>query len=357
MKMRTILLLLMSVCLVCGLASTSMAVTDPTGDACVSSVDIIGASAQTFDKEDVNAVPTGINLGIKMSATSHVPGMIMWDFDVDQNATTGGGSTLVMPFTTAEGGCTGPFKTDIGFELYVVMFLRAQSDTAQIALASDCKGKGSQCNTRGATCSGCAGGGTYFNLGGQCTVGDPGCYEMGTQGTCTQLYCYPLSVLCGATAADCGMGPVQGEWYASSGIGGKPFVRGNVYLSSLFNRVNEKQLCAKLPWFRILAEASASGIPIDFAAARANPPKWQMSAWEDLTPFDGDDMFDPGLVLNLADYVPNTGLGKATGEYNQYAFCKHNVNEDQGVDAIEVTDFLTEFGRSQYSRPCPTCKY
>ena len=53
--------------------------------------------------------------------------------------------------------------------------------------------------TRGAVCNGCSGTGTYYQLGAQCQVGDPGCYRKGAETTCTQGTCYKLTTLIDCT--------------------------------------------------------------------------------------------------------------------------------------------------------------
>jgi len=277
----------------------AMAVNDATGDNNVAGKDLASASVQTFDREDMNAVPSRINLGIKMVSGSHLPGLVVWEFDVDNNSTTGSSSVLNTPLPTAEGGGVGPYKETSGFDFKVVMALRAQAETSDTALCHNCNDN----------------------------------------------------------AEDCAMGLVKGEWYAVRGSGTKPFIRGSIYLPSAWVITEESQLCAKLPWAYIVTRAIEDGADFNVNYAINNPPGFQVSIWHDRTFTDGDDFMDSGQLINLSDFLPNGSLDKANGEYNQYPFCKHNVNGDENVDAVEVNDFLTEFGRSYYDRVCPTCKY
>ena len=69
-----------------------------------------------------------------------------------------------------------------------------------------------------------------------------------------------------------------------------------------------------------------------------------------------DDMYTVHLAAK--DWMPDTAR-VADGEFNQYVPCAHNsagAYGDQNVDALDVGDFLNEFGRSIFSMPCPTCK-
>ena len=365
MKTRTIILLLMSICMVCGVVSTSMAqtgiVTENTPDSYLATVDLKSASVQTFGKVSTGVIPSWINLGIEMLAGSHLPGMIMWDMDTDHNPLTGGGSTLTMPFVTATGQ-TGPFKPDKGFEFYVIMTLRQQGDSSQTALCQSCSGGANQCVFMETACTGCPAGGPYYPTLNSCNIGNPNCFEFipGTGVACTGRNCYPLINPCGFTTLDCQMGLLVGEWYVANGVGGKPFARGRIALDmGKFNCYSETTVCATLPWFDILMQAYTKGVlsvdQLNFA--KDNPPKWQMSIWHDADPYDGDDMFDAGLLLNLVDFAPNSGT--IVGFYNEFSSCKHNAHGGYGdvdVDSDDVTDFLGETGRGQFNKQCPGCK-
>jgi hypothetical protein len=62
--------------------------------------------------------------------------------------------------------------------------------------------------------------------------------------------------------------------------------------------------------------------------------------------------------LDLADWMPDTA--RATyGEYNQGDAWMHNsagAYGDQNVAADDVSDFLSEFNRSTFNKPCPAGK-
>jgi hypothetical protein len=110
---------------------------------------------------------------------------------------------------------------------------------------------------------------------------------------------------------------------------------------------------------RILRDTGSA--PFDPTYATDNPPKYQVSLFHDETFHTGDedDLFTlPGLNLDISDWLPNTDR-VADAEYNQYDPCAHNSWGGYGnvnVDANDVGNFLAEFGRSVFSRPCPNCK-
>ena len=298
--MKAILpVLLISLCILFTIPSVATAVDDATGDNYAPQIDLLGASAQTFYKEGPDAVPSRINLGIKMTPASHLPGLVIWEFDVDSNSSTGGSSLLNTTLPTAEGGGTGPYKEAAGFDLRVVMALRTQAETSDTALCQNCT----------------------------------------------------------EDAQSCAMGLVKGEWYATRGDGSTPFMRGSIYLSPAWDITWEVQLCVILPWADMISRAIGDGADFDLNYAKNNPPAFQVSLWHDSAFTDGDDLMDGGSVLNLADFLPNGSLDKANGEYNLYNPCEHNVNGDQNVDAVDVSSFLSEFGRLPYSHYCPSCKY
>jgi hypothetical protein len=141
-------------------------------------------------------------------------------------------------------------------------------------------------------------------------------------------------------------------------------MRGNKILPYPYNPNNETEICLTLPWVQMIAEAlqeySNQGKP-SFALADVvnNPPHYLVTTWYD-TAFDDNDDYFTGDLLNLSDFMPNAGGAcNAAGEYNQYEACAHNSAGGYGdlnVDANDVGNFLAEFGRSVFSRPCPNCK-
>ena len=131
MKTRS-LVFVISVLFVMGLSGNALAVNDSTGENLITNVDIASASVQTSNIEGDNTVPSTANLGIKMAAGSHLPGAVIWDIDVDNDTATGGGSMVTGIPSLLCGG--SPCKADAGggFDFFVVLTLRTQSDTSTL---------------------------------------------------------------------------------------------------------------------------------------------------------------------------------------------------------------------------------
>ena len=349
------LAMIVSMFFMLSLSDTVMAVSDVTGENYVTDVDLSSASVQTFASQDPSSPPEYIKLGIKMAPGSHLPGMIIWDFDVDNNIATGGSSFLSLPYSTAEGGGGGPFKTFTGWDFSVVMALRGQADDSSKALCKNCVGSEFQCATRGAPTS--CNEGTCYELGTTCSIGDPDCYEVTTACTgCSDGPAYPLDTGCGTSLTDCGIGLLKGEWYTSSGLTGKPFERGRSFLPVSWSATDAMKWCFTLPWHHIIADASSEGADFDLDYTINNPPKFQVSVLYDTSFSDEDDFMDSGYTLNLSDYLPDSARA-ADGEYNQYSICMADLNGDGSVQSEDVVYMLNEFGRSPFSMPCPSCKY
>jgi len=348
-----------------GMAGNVLAVNDTTGDNLKANVDLLSASVVTSDKEDPAQTPDTINIGIRMAAGSHLPGAVIFDFDADNDPATGGGSVITgIP----AGNCGGaPCKTPAGdgFDFYVVLVLRNQGDTSNLSLASGCTGSALTCTTRGAqvTCDQ----GTCYELGSPCNIGDLDCFEIEEGGACTGCpggTAYPLANACGFSAESCDQRLLKSEYYVGYGSQNSVMI-GNIPIRNTFNINNETELCATLNWGFIVTQMytrllrdGVSNI-FDPAFATDNPPRFQVSLFYDENFDDEDDLFTlPGLNLDVSDWLPDTAR-VATGEYNQYVPCGHNTAGGYGdvnVDANDVGDFLAEFGRSVFSRPCPTCK-
>ena len=76
--------------------------------------------------------------------------------------------------------------------------------------------------------------------------------------------------------------------------------------------------------------------------------------------YDGDDFMKSGFDLAALDWMPDTAR-VADGLVTDEATCEYNQNFDAGaygdvdVDGGDLADFLTQFGRGFYDRPCPGC--
>ena len=364
MKIRS-LAFVISVLFVVGLSGNVLAVNDSTGENLIPGVDIASSSVQTSNIEGDNTVPTTANLGISMAAGSNLPGAVIWDIDVDNDTATGGGSMVTGIPSILCGGA--PCKADAGggFDFFVVLILRNQSDTSTLADCNNCVGSDATCVTRGtpdATCNE----GTCYGLGDPCQIGDPDCYEQTAQCTgCDTTFKYPLDVVCGNSARDCAAGYIKGQYYVGFGQGQNNFYQGNISLALDYNMSNETEICLEIPWALIAVQAfaniqEAGGTPFPIGSLSANLfPRFQVSAFIDEDFADQDDLFTRGpFTLDVSDWMPDTARA-ADGEYNQHPPCGHNTAGGYGdvnVDANDVGNFLAEFGRSVFSRPCPNCK-
>jgi hypothetical protein len=157
------------------------------------------------------------------------------------------------------------------------------------------------------------------------------------------------------------MGLLRGEWYMATSLLKPPEVRGKNLLPFEYTILNETDICFTLPWAELIERAVAAGADLDEVEARNSPPQYQVSVWHDTAFIDEDDFSDEGgSPINLSDFLPNAGGNcNAAGEFNDNDSCFHNSAGPYGdlnVDALDVTDFLAEFGRSVFSRPCPNCK-
>jgi hypothetical protein len=347
--MKRYLLPLLSVMLLLGLSTTGMAaITDATGDQFVAGKDLLSADALFYPASSF-PVAEWVKLTVTMNTGSTLPGMLTWDFDVDGNSLTGGGSSLNMPFSPCP---PTRCKTEKGFEFYVMLVLRDQSDTGNNAYAAGCVGSPSQCVTKGDSVS-CTEG-QCFEPGDACNAGDPGCFALEAaactgSGNCPNAY--KLAFPCVDTA-DCGTGLKYGEWYAGFGTGGnrKPILRGRLIgLGSIVN--NKTQYCFTLPWGDIIAYASIAGA-IDFNQV-VNAPPYQLQIWHDPVyehpAGDMEDFFDAGLLLNVADYVPNTGYGASVASAVEE--CLSDSNADCKVNVTDLVQIKSEFNRTN----CPNC--
>ena len=354
----------MSLLFLLGLSGNVLAVNDSTGDSLVPNVDILSSSVVTSNVPgDGQTTPDTFNLGIKMNTGSHLPGAVIWDFDADNDTATGGGSIVTgIPSVLCSGA---PCKADAGggFDFFVVLILRSQSDTSTLSDCSNCIGSSATCLTRGAAAS-CTEG-TCYGIGDPCQIGDSDCYEQTTQCTGCAPFNYPLVDVCGSSASDCAEGYLKGQYFVGFGQGGTSTTyHGNVNLPFLYNMQNEIELCLELPWALLAVDAWVeirdSGIGTVFNLDGLDlPPKFQVAAYYDEDFADEDDLFTRGpFSLDIADWMPDTAR-VADGEHNQFDPCAHNSWGGYGnvnVDANDVGDFVQEFGRSVFSRPCPTCK-
>jgi len=365
-KMKTrCLVFVISILFIIGSSGNIQAVSDSTGEQ-MGPLDLATASVVTYDKPSPAETPDFAKIGVTMAPGSHLPGVIIFDFDVDNDTATGI-PTIITGIPAGNCGFT-PCKTPVGngFDFFVVLVLRTQGDNSNLSLCSGCIGGGQQCVTRGApdACNE----GICYELGSPCSIGDADCYELET--ACTGCpggpFYYPLDTPCGATAASCNKSLIKGEYYVGFGQG-NPVKVGDVSIRNSYDINNEDDICATLPWGLIVTQMwnaindaeDPNHLPFDLSYTVDNPPKYQVSLFYDPIFADEDDLFTlPGLNLDVNDWLPDTAR-VADGEYNHYPPCLHNSAGgygDQSVAADDVGDFLNEFGRNNFDFRCPNCK-
>ncbi len=172
--------------------SSTYAIVDPPGDNS-GPVDLLSADAVSYDRGDV------VLLKILIETTPHLPGVIIFEADVDNSTGTGGSiSTIGVPVPPC------PCKTEPGFDIVVSIFTRQQGDSSGSAIAASCTDN---------------------------------------QGTC-------------------GRRRESGEWYAITSQGGRP-IRAIGILRSYLDPVPhapesaEMEDCYTIPWSHIIAYANA----------------------------------------------------------------------------------------------------
>ena len=371
--MRTKLLTVLCMFLMVGLGSTVMAATtDLTGDSCIADRDILEANVEVYN--DSGNGPEQAKLYLKMAEGSKLPGYVIWDFDVDQDTATGiDMSVLNMPFTSThcdgtgdKPAVSGQWHSGEGVDFYIIMALRSQSDTSTMADCGGCVTGPDNCGQRSASaCTGCTPAGTYYEVANSCIVGDSDCYVVraSEKSDCTEGNCYALTEPCVATDT-CGDGMHKGEWRLQVVAGSKAPARGDWFLPITYTITNETEICVTINWNKCLIKSGAASGAGDTDKA----PRFAVSAWYDPDFSDEDDFFDPGMLLNLSDYMPNGYSDFATGTYITGPDCLANYDGDRGVgagdvgtgfgDPIAPGGFLDEWNkRTPYSDQikCPAC--
>ena len=382
--MRTkCLVCVMSLLFLLGVSVSVFAENDPTGDQRVAGYDIASANVELYTYPAAAGIPERAKVSLNMAAGSLLPGMVVVEFDVDNDPNTGGSVSMLGIFLTCEPGTPGRIKIQPGVDIAVFLMLREQGGDSSTAFCNDCKGPGAQCAERGTPCSGCDQADCY-TTGATCSPGDPDCYVIGNPegercstgggaADCTsgEENCFVLNVPCDDCAVPCGEGRRVGEWYitavAVGGTGSGPEPdRGRIEMPLPRETDSSSADCYTFPFRRIVEAALAAGGDFDIAAAEdvANI-KWQVSAWYDpdfattQNDFFGDCV--PGGTCNpltpcaeISDVVPDAGLADSLPG-NADTYCETNADGNTNSDAQDVTKFLEDFGRSAFFKPCPPC--
>ena len=339
---------------------------DATGDQVLAGYDILQAAVETSADAGGTQIPKRLSATLSMNAGSSLPGMLILEFDVDDNASTGGNLGMASIFNTCEGGSKIKPSTP-GFDVLIMLMLREQDSEGGTAFCDGCYGAGTgQCFIKDTPCDGSCGTADCYEAITPCQASDadPDCYLAETQcqptlPLCTN--CYEMVDLCTFTES-CGAGRELGEWYAdpaAGGIGGGMAAeRGRIDMPLPREADSESKDVYSFPWKRIVEAVHAkSGGAFDIEAAKdATNIKWQISAWYDDDHAPPNDFFDEGafpVCAEVVDIVPNAGKADTTTE-DALTLCEGDADSDGDVDGTDASVFKADFGRGGYTNPCPT---
>jgi hypothetical protein len=118
--------------------------------------------------------------------------------------------------------------------------------------------------------------------------------------------------------------------------------------------------CFRLPWLRIVDKyynhpARGVGNPnftLGFLHTWCNKPRYEAIAFLDPTFADGDDYVTTGSY-DVEDLVPKAATTDDFQCGNDYCF--EDYPQDGGVDGADLAIFRGDFGRSTANNPCPSC--
>jgi len=250
-------------------ACSPFAVNDTTGvGQQLGPLDLATSSVITYDKENPSSIPDFVKIGVTMAAGSHLPAVIYFDFDVDNDTATGGRSFISSVPANNCGGQPCKTPADDGFDFYVVLALRTQGNTSSLSL-----------------CNGCS------------------------ETSCNK----PL---------------LKGGYYVGYGPGIVVKV-GDITIRQSYSFFDESELCTTLPWGLIVTQmwsvindaANPIHLPFDVSYTVNNPPKYQVSVLYDSIFVDGDDLFSFGpFTVDVNDWLPDTDR-VADGEFNPQPPC------------------------------------
>jgi len=322
---------------------------------------------EVYDPDPLTSLPQKIKLGLRVKDGGHLPAVIHWDFDVDNNLNTGW-SSMVTGMEVAE-PCNGKCKdlgthvSEEGWDFQIILVLRDQSDNALgLADCNTCIAPKFRCGKRGERCTNCNFGECY-SLGGFCSEGDDDCYDLieGTLCDCNEeTKCAIIDIPCGTNKINCQIGLVKGRWYAPAGEGKMAYARGDVYVPLDYDFTSETELCVELPWGRIVSrihelndEISHHG-QFDLSYAMKNPPVVQVTAWFDPEFADGEDYIgigSKGMKLDVSDWAPDAPVYGVTADWNNGDTKKCDLDADGDCDLLDVIEVFKGFG----STGLPAC--
>lgn len=327
------LVTVMSFLLVLGLSipvSAGWVIDDVSDTVLVSDVDMkkVGVAitevGTTSASDPAHTEAPWMNACIEMEAGSKMPGMVMFEFDVDNNVATGGGTGMLkIPFM-----CNYVTSEYPGTDVILFMYLRDQGPESSNSWCHDELGF-----IPGADCTNCDVGGCKIGND-MCTKPGSGCMVVEGMCVCDEETCFvPGDPF---LEWDCeGKGRKIGEWIVKAvELGGSVMPPPSVTID--YGRLNPKpllaytgdgdMLCAKLPWGEILRNAHEfeyEGTPkapvaldddTKLGIALTTAPNYVVSIYYDTESGfpDGCDYVTIDTLwdndCNLADYIPQDGM-------------------------------------------------
>ena len=330
--MRKCLMCVMGVLLVLGLVAHASAdwVTDVCGDSIVH-----GGGYPSVADKDIEAVKVAfyddyVNLCIDMCDGSTLPGLIIWEFDVDDNSATGGSQGMLgIPINPL------PVKTCSGYDLVIMKVLRHQGPTS----SSDPGQK--ICYITDDLCTGaCEWPGECYQRTGVCvrTSTNPSCRViLGTCNNCNEPECFRFGGTCSDTE-DANIGRKAGEWFVfpnimyGTPIPGPLVVDWGRNMPVVGETGVDNHYCEKLPWQQIIDAVKATdGYDATAFDNLAPQPRYQVSTYYD--PYypddqdgnvdDLDDFLDSLTTdyVNITDWMPNGDQTKADSQATDGGYC------------------------------------
>ena len=255
----------------------------------------------------------------EMEDGSSMPGMIMWEFDVDNNTDTGGNTGMLRTPVF----CTHKDASYPGIDIIVFKYFRDQGPDSANSWCKDGLGF-----VPGAPCTGCDEAGCR-DASQMCLVPGPGCVTIDTMCVCNEAPCYVPGDPWETPNCE-GKGVKIGEWIAKA-VEKNGVIWPPPSLTVDYGRDIPKPpeagtgdgigYCQKLPWGEILRAASASGAEFDLATALTTTPDYVVSIYHDPVFADEDD-YATGISCDMADYLPQ--VGKAASQESDGGDC-HNL--------------------------------
>ena len=371
----------MSIVFLLGLSVSVYAdwVADSTGEAKIPDYDIEQVRVEVYDVRitdpaplpgDFTAIPERMKISLEMAAGSSLPGMVMFELDVDGDQLTGGNLGMPSLFRPCS-EVSGRIKPAVpGYDVLIMLMLRNQDPNASTSWCDSCTGPGpGQCYEKNTPCDGLCGTPDCYKADVTCAPDSgPNCYFTNTrcqpnQDPCNG--CFEMTDLC-VSSVPCNIGRITGEWYANNTLsigGGTPADRGRIDMPLPRGTDSDSADCYVLPWRQIVEAVHATDPQnpkmFDLSAA-INPTnlKWQISTWYDTVSPPNDAFHSDALPTPcspISDVVPDVGQAEGTQIADVDSFCEANRNGDQNSDAADVTKFLEDFGRSTFFKPCPPC--